>query len=274
MKKQLLIAAVAASMTSVAMADVAISGAAKFNVKDSVSTYSTDLNVVGKAGATTATYKLKMSATGFETETATVSTSTNGLNIKAGAWKSGANDLDHESAAAVARYTVSTEMGGMKVAVTDDSNGADVTLSGTIAGVKISHTDRSDDTNETTVSTTMGGVSVSLNREEDASGNENTATSVSTSMDGISVKYVNIETDNGTVCDGYVGKFTLTAGQDASAFGISTSAGGNKVTLKRTEIAGTSNNKFIVTRPLNGATFEATYDDNAESLDLELAVKF
>jgi hypothetical protein len=274
MKKQLLIAAVAASMTSVAMADVSISGAAKFNVKDSVASYSTDLNVVGKAGDTTATYKLKMTAAGFETETATVSTSTNGLSIKAGAWKSGANELDQESGSAVARYTVSSEMGGIKVAVTDDSNGADLTVSGTLAGVSISHTDRSDDTSETTLGATMGGVSVSLNREEDASGNENTATTVSTTMDGVSVKYVNIETDAGTVSDGYVGKFTLTAGQDASAFGISTSVAGNKVTLKRTDVAGTTNNKFVVTRPLNGATFEATYDDNAESLDLELAVKF
>jgi len=273
MKKQLLIAAVAATMATASMADVSITGAAKFNVTDSVTSYSTDLNVVGKAGATTATYKLKVTNEGIETETATVSTSTNGLNIKAGTWKSGSNELDQEGAT-VARYTVSTEVGGMKLSVTDDSNGADVTISGTIAGVKISHTDRSDDTNETTVGATMGGVSVSLNREEDASGNENTATTVSGSMDGISVKYVNIETDNGTVSDGYVGKFTLAAGEDASAVGISTSAGGNKVTLKRTDIAGVSNNKFIVTRPLNGATFEATYNDNAESLDLELAVKF
>ena len=271
MKKQLLIAAVAASMTSVAMADVAISGAAKFNVKDSVSTYSTDLNVVGKAGATTATYKLKMSATGFETETATVSTSTNGLSIKAGAWKSGANELDQESTAAVARYSVSSTMGGVKVAITDDSKGADLTVAGSVAGVALSYTDRSDESTEISAKASMSGVDVAFNKEEDAAGNTNTATTVSTSMSGITLKYVDINSDTTTATDGYVTNGTVT---DASAFGISTTVGGNTVTLKKTDIDGTTNNKFVLTRALNGATFEATYDDNADSLDLELAVKF
>ena len=272
MKKQLLIAAVAATMSSVAMADVSISGAAKFNVKDSVSTYSTDLNVVGKAGATTATYKLKMTAAGFETETATVSTAVNGLSVKAGAWKSGANELDQESTAAVARYSVSSTMGGVKVAITDDSNGADLTVSGSVAGVALSYTDRSDESTELSASASMSGVNVSFNKEEAANGDTNTATTVSTTMSGITLKYVDINTDAGTVSDGYVLNGSVLA--DATAFGISTTVAGNTVTLKKTDIDGTTNNKFVITRALNGATFEATYDDNAESLDLELAVKF
>jgi len=274
MKKQLLIAAVAASMTSVAMADVSITGASKFNVKDSVTSYSTDLMIAGKSGDTTANYKLKMTGTGFETETATVTTSISGVKVKAGAWKSGANELDHESTTAVNRFNVSTAMGGVKVAVEADAadSSMDVSVSGTIAGVAIAHKENSNDSSETTVSASFGGVDMSVNQEEDANGNENTATTVSTEMNGIALKYVKIDSDLGTDTDGYVGN---TSGvKDASAFGISTSVGGNKVTMKAIEIDGTDNTKFIVTRPLNGATFEATYDDNAESLDLELAVKF
>jgi hypothetical protein len=77
--------------------------------------------------------------------------------------------------------------------------------------------------------------------------------------------------------DGFIGKATgVTA---ASAIGISTSIARNKVTLKSIDIVGGTsagdNKKLIVTRKLaSGATFEATYDDAADSLDLELAVKF
>jgi hypothetical protein len=61
MKKQLLIAAVAATMTSAAMADISITGGMKVNYKsietagvnaNSIS-HETDLQVTGKSGATT-----------------------------------------------------------------------------------------------------------------------------------------------------------------------------------------------------------------------------
>jgi hypothetical protein len=162
-------------------------------------------------------------------------------------------------------------MGGVKVAITDDSKGADLTVSGSVAGVALSYTDRSDETSELSASASMSGVNVSFNKEEAANGDTNTATTVSTTMNGVTVKYVDINSDTTTVTDGYVTKGTVT---DASAFGISTTVAGNTVTLKKTDIDGTTNNKFVITRALNGATFEATYDDNAESLDLELAVKF
>jgi len=272
MKKQLLIAAVAATMATASMADVSISGAAKFNVKNSATTYSTDLMIAGKAGDTTANYKLKLTKDGFETETATVTTAIGGVTVKAGAWKSGANELDHESENAANRVNVSGAMGGLKLTLeADDDTGTDIAVSGTVAGVTISHKENSNDSNETTVSASMGGVSVSLNREEDSSGNQNTATTVSGSMGGISMKYVQIESDTTTVTDGYVGATTLTEG---SALGLSTSIGGNTVTVKAIEIDNVDNTKVIITRPLNGATFEAVYDDNADSLDLELAVKF
>ena len=273
MKKQLLIAAVAATMSSVAMADVAISGAAKFNVKNTTTTYATDINVVGKAGATTATYKLKLTSGGFETETAAVSTSIAGFNVKAGAWKSGANDLDQESGSAVNRINVSTSMGGVKVAIeADDDTGSDVSISGTVAGVSIAHKENSNDSSETTVSGSFGGVDMSVNQEEAANGDTSTATTVSTSMNGITLKYVKVSSDAGTAMDGYIANDATVL--EANALGLSTSIAGNTVTFKKIDNDGSKSNKVIVTRALNGATFEATYDDSDESLDLELAVKF
>jgi uncharacterized protein YuzE len=273
MKKQLLIAAVAATMASATFADVSITGASKFNVKNEATSYSTDIMIAGKAGDTTVNYKLKMSTTGFETETATVSTSVSGVNLKVGAWKSGANELDQESGTAVTRYNASTTMGGVKVTVeADDDTGVDVSVSGSIAGVSISHKESSNDSSETTIGGSFGGVDFSVNQEEAANGDKNTATTVSTTMSGITLKYVDIDTDAGTVSDGYVLNGSVVA--EASAFGISTKIGGNTVTFKKIDIDGTDNTKVIITRPLNGATFEATYDDNAETLDLELAVKF
>jgi hypothetical protein len=59
MKKQLLIAAVAASMTSVAMADVSISGVYAGTISQSTGAASfaqdLDLKIVGKSGDTTVT---------------------------------------------------------------------------------------------------------------------------------------------------------------------------------------------------------------------------
>ena len=274
MKKQLLIAAVAATMASATFADVSITGASKFNVKNEATSYSTDIMIAGKAGDTTVNYKLKLTSAGFETETATVSTSVSGVNVKVGAWKSGANELDTESSAAVNRYNASTTMGGVKLTVeADDDTGVDVSVSGSIAGVSISHKESSNDSSETTIGGSFGGVDFSVNQEEAANGDTSTATTVSTTMSGITLKYVDINTDASTPSDGYVvSAGTVTA--NASAFGISTSIGGNTVTFKMIDHDGTDNTKVIITRPLNGATFEAVYDDNAETLDLELAVKF
>ena len=60
MKKQLLIAAVAATMSSVSMADISLSGAGNMKVQSNgTSTIDMDLTLTAKSGVTTAVAKFK-----------------------------------------------------------------------------------------------------------------------------------------------------------------------------------------------------------------------
>jgi hypothetical protein len=304
MKKQLLIAAVAATMSVSAMADISIAGSAKANSINGVVSIESDLVITGKSGDTSVVAKISLDsgmnagsqatstsdATGVQevgAVTATdaivedlyLTTSFEGVNIKIGEYRSGASELDQTSAAASTRYNLSTTMGGITVAYEATAGASDVAISGTVSGVSVSHKIKSSDDTETTVSGSLAGVSLIWNNEHTDSGDKNdTAITVSTDFNGVGVKYVKIDSDTGTVSDGYVGKFDLGANQEASAFGVSTSVAGNTVTFKKIDINNVDSTKVILTRALaSGATFEAVYTDNdtlADVLDLELAVKF
>ena len=304
MKKQLLIAAVAATMSVSAMADISIAGSAKANSINGVVSIESDLVITGKSGDTSVVAKISLDsgmnagtdATNVFTATGTadtaggtptdaivedlyLTTSFEGVNIKIGEYRSGASELDQTSAAASTRYNLSTSMGGITVAYEATAGASDVALSGTVSGVSVSHKIKSSDDTETTVSGSLAGVSLTWNNEHTDSGDKNdTAITVSTDFNGVGVKYVKIDSDTGTVSDGYVGKFDLGANQEASAFGVSTSVAGNTVTFKSIDIADTDSTKIVLNRALaSGATFEAVYTDNdtaADVLDLELAVKF
>ncbi len=284
MKKQLIAAAVAATMTSVAMADISITGSTKANVTDGNAAIEADLKVVGKSGDTSVVANISLdkgvdkdgeTAAGDMVEDLYLTTSIEGVKIKAGTYRSGKSELDKTSTAPSARYNLSTTMGGITATYEATSSSHDLTLGGTVAGVSIKHKMKQDDSTETWVSGSAAGVDLSWNQEEAANGNQDTAIVASASMNGIGVKYVKIDSDAGTDTDGYV--TDSTGVQDATAVGISTSMAGNTVTFKGIEVDGVDSQEVIVNRPLaSGATFEATYTDAdaGDSLDLELAVKF
>jgi len=287
MKKQLLIAAVAASMTSVAMADISITGSTKANVLDGAPSIEADLKITGKSGDSSLVANIALDSgvdtgnqAGDMVEDLYVTTSLMGVNAKAGAYRSGASELDQTSAAPSARYNLSTTVSGVTATYEATKDTHDLTLGGTVAGVSIKHKMKQNDDTETWVSGSFSGVNLSWNQEHDDSADTNdTAISIDTTMNGVTAKYVKIDAEGSTVVsDGYVGKFSLAANKDASAFGLSTAVAGNTVTLKKIEIADADSNKIIINRPLgNGATFEATYTDKDaadDTLDLELAVKF
>jgi hypothetical protein len=291
-------------MSVSAMADISIAGSAKANSINGVVSIESDLVITGKSGDTSVVAKISLDsgmnagtdATNVFTATGTadtaggtptdaivedlyLTTSFEGVNIKIGEYRSGASELDQTSAAASTRYNLSTTMGGITVAYEATAGASDVALSGTVSGVSVSHKIKSSDDTETTVSGSLAGVSLIWNNEHTDSGDKNdTAITVSTDFNGVGVKYVKIDSDTGTVSDGYVGKFDLGANQEASAFGVSTSVAGNTVTFKKIDINNVDSTKVILTRALaSGATFEAVYTDNdtaADVLDLELAVKF
>jgi hypothetical protein len=310
MKKQLLIAAVAASMTSVAMADISIAGSAKVNYTntDSVTetadtnAFTTEINlgVTGKTGDTSVVVALQTkdqaNNAAFDIQNSYVTTSVGDVSIKAGAWLGSHNLLEDGDATSSSKFEASTAMGPVTVKFADIENGAEsVTLSGTFSGVSVSHkmantaagnTDKTD----TSISGTFGGVTVAYRDidEDNGTSNDDQSLQVSTDVNGFGVTYASFEAGVGGSIDsdGALGDIS---GHAASGIVLTTSLAGNAVKMavidnEATEgAADTSITKFVVTRSLaSGATFEATYTDSdapatasdKKTLDLELAVKF
>ena len=287
MKKQLLIAAVAATFTSVAMADIAISGAVKMNSVDGAYSHEADMTVSGKSGDTSVTFALSLDNKGAEQDAGTdatiavedayVTTSVAGVTVKMGGWRSGASELGGTSDISE-RVNVSTTFGGLSLAYEDTGSNNSTTIGGTLAGVSVSHKVNSTDAKgtETKASGSIGGVSVKVHSQEVLS-KTTTSTTLSTEVQGVTLTYANTTTDDGTAQDGYIGNADIDAGDSASAIGLSTSIAGNTVQFKSITINGADSSKVVVTRALGaGATFEAIYTDTdtSDSLDLELAVKF
>ena len=284
MKKQLLIAAVAASMTSVAMADISISGAAKFNAKDGVYSHEADLTIAGSSADTSVTANISLdsgtnsTAPAITVEDLYVSTSVAGVAVKMGGWRSGKSELAQTSTTVTERVNVSTSFGGLSLAYEDMGSSNSTTIGGSLAGVSISHKIKQSTATETKASGSIGGVSVAAHSTESSANATNTAVTLSTEVQGVTLSYVTLSNDSEVTSDGFMGKQTVAAGADAQAFGIKTSISGNTVQFKAVTNGTVDTNKVIVTRALGaGATFEATYEDKDGSdatLDLELAVSF
>jgi hypothetical protein len=303
MKKQLLIAAVAATMTSVAMADISISGAAQVNWTntdtqnaDSVNTvtHDMDLKITGKSGNTSFVMDIEnLSATGntdgLKTKNAYMTTSIAGANVKIGDFY-GSDSLLGNGSNTAGQISVDYTMSGVKAqyeyaAAGDES----VTLSGSVSGVSISHEMHQSGKTDTKIGGTFSGVTVAY-RDVDVdntSTGDKTSTEISTVVSGVTVTYANVDVTAGTTTsDAFFGDTTMA---EATGFGLSTSVAGNKVTFKSFDLkpavgnADDSVTKIIVNRALaSGATLEVTYADtdagdaraDKTSLDIELAVKF
>jgi len=297
MKKQLLIAAVAATMASASMADISIAGAAKVNyttVDFDGTTASTndfsremDLKITGKSGDTTVVMNFandtlgNAAGTGISAEDTYVATSISGVSIKAGAWDNGNNEL-RSSTRGDNKFTASTAMGGVTITydVTEESAGKNadtIKLAGDMAGVSASYKSV-DDGEDISLSTTVSGVKVSylaLNR--DTANEDRSVVTISGEVAGMGVKIAQADADSSATISGdswmgdyegnTSGAYNLSDGQDVTAIELSTSIAGNSVKFRNVDIDGvsgedTSFNKVIITRPLaNGTTFEATYTD-------------
>jgi hypothetical protein len=293
MKKQLLIAAVAATMASVSMADISISGAGKINYtntdKDLATEQDTDvikmefdLKVAGKSGDTGITLNFggmdsaaKAHVTTFNLEDAYISTKVGDIAIKAGQWDNGNNSL--RASSRTTKANLSTTVGGVKIAY-EGANEADesVKVSGSIAGVALSYKEKVGG-DDVSVSGSFQGVSISyLGLNSDTANKDRSLVTVSGEVSGVSVKYSTAEADSSATIDGdtwmgdfegATGAYALSAGQDVSSFELKTAVAGNTVAFRHTSIDGvsgedTSFNKVILTRPLsNGTTFEATLTD-------------
>ena len=284
MKKQLLIAAVAATMASVSMADVSISGGATANITSTSgldTTYASDidLKIVGKAGATSATVDLEFLTTAEPAasnfvKNAYISTNVAGANIKVGDWYSSDSLLGNGSNDNTEGLSVDYTMSGVKVQYEAQGASDSVTISGTVGGVAISH-EIFDAKTDTKFSGSAAGVAITYRKiDADANDDDQSSLEVSTEVSGVTVSYAKVDNNVEKASDAFFGEVNIT---DATGFALSTSVAGNKVTFKSLDMDNVDTNKVIVSRPMAGGTFEATFADKdgaASSVDLELKVSF
>jgi hypothetical protein len=299
MKKQLLIAAVAATMSVSAMADISIAGAAKVNyttvdfdgtaANTNKFSREMDLKITGKSGDTTVVMNFgndTLGSAGLSAEDTYVSTSIEGVSLKVGAWDNGNNAL-RASSRGDNKLSASTSFGGVKITYdasteTASSKLADtVKLSGDIAGVAVSY--KSVDNGEDIgVSTTLSGIKLSYSAmNRDASNTDKSVVEASGTFGGVGIKVATASTDTGATIagdtwmgdfEGASGAYLLSAGQDVTSLELSTTIAGNSVKFRTTDVDGVTGedmsfNKVIVTRALsNGTTFEATYTDLDDSV--------
>jgi hypothetical protein len=275
MKKQLLIAAVAATMTMATTADVSITGSAAFKTTDGVYSHEADLVVSGTSGDTSVTMNISLDGTTVAIEDLYLKTSIAGVDLKMGQWEGSSSELGASSAASE-KLVVSTSFGGISIAYKDTNGANSTTIGGEFGGIAVSHEINQDSSTETTASGSMGGVNVDVHTTE-AAGKTNTAFTLSTEIQGATLTYVQIDADAAMDSDGYVGEFPLTAGQSAKAIGISTIYSGNTIGLKAITIAGEDSTELSISRDLgNGTMLDVTYTDTDtdEKLEVELSVAF
>ena len=311
MKKQLLIAAVAATMTSVAMADISIAGSGKLNYTNvdnqttaDTNLFSTDLVVTltGKSGDTSVVIKQEFNDTngtdGMNTKNAYMASKIAGVNVKAGSWYS-ADSLLANGSAGDGKFSADYTFEGVKVQYENKNTASGVestgswTVSGAVQGVSLSHEMHENNDTDTKVSGSVAGVDIAYRSyDSDTATSDKESIEVNYTTNGITLTYADVDVNSTgtTTSDAFFGTQASAVG-DMTGFGISTAVAGNTVALKSYKInpdnaSGSVDNEFtkvVVTRPLaSGSTFEATYTDkddknstaNSTTLDLELSVKF
>ncbi len=296
MKKQLLAAAVAATMTSVAMADISITGQMKANYKNTDNngtsgnaiSHEANLYVTGKNGDTKFYMEMEMDsgssieANGADIEDIWMSTKIADLAVKAGTWNGSDTLISADSSRAEGKFEVSTDVAGINVKVdgTADAN-KNITLSGEFAGVAASFKIDDEDDDEVKLSTTVNGITLAYHNQDNNEANKDKSSiAVSGSFNGVDLTYAQADADSAATIDGDslfgdAAVFNVEsdgsgmgAGDDLKGFIASTSVAGNKVKAVFAEVNNVTGDgdlditKFVVTRPLAaGATLEVTYTE-------------
>ena len=308
MKKQLLIAAVAATMASASMADISITGAgmAKFVTTDTagtgtdshVTSQEMDLKVTGKHGDTTVVMAFDMDGAGVSAGDRYISTTIGGVSLKAGHFIGGKSTLTARSSRAD-KISASMSVGPAKV--TYENNAANtagaVYIAADLGGVAATYKNK-DGSNEIHLSGSVAGIAVTYRGiDSDTANSDMSLVTVSGTAGGVALTYADASTDalanvNG---DGFFGDLngsagTASAGAGADVTGMSASMdmAGNAVTFKTVDIDGTSAqdktiNSITVVRGLAaGTSLTAKYtmtdvvaaNADTDALELKLSVSF
>ena len=300
MKKQLLIAAVAATMTSVAMADISITGNAKFEYFNteatgvsSTNTANTEVNlgIKGKSGDTSVVANLEFNTHGtganMDIEDLYMTTKIADVTIKAGNYASGTSgilgEIDNGSRANN-KVTLSTTISGVKVyagnvaAAGTGATAVDgsmfVGVSADVAGYTVQAKKNSATTNSYGIAGDVAGFGIRLETKDvDGANNDVTFGHITKKVNGVSLAYAWLEAD----ADALIGEddsaiFAVENagnGDSNSQFSASTTVDGNKVTVKAGTVGfkatGTNDRDYVqiaASRSLaSGATLALTYTD-------------
>ena len=271
MKKQLLIAAVAATMTSAAMADISISGNAKFEYQNveatgvaiNVNQTNTEVNLKlrGKSGDTTVVMDIAANGGaaaaaagqgGTVVEDMYLTTKVGDVTVKAGNYATGTSSILGEidnGSRSNNKVTLTTTLGGATVYVGNAGSSAASTGFTTInnnmfagvkmdvAGVTVQAKKVSDTVDAFGVSGDMSGVGFRLEQKQGTGSNTDVVFgNVTTDVNGISLGYAWIDADaDSLIAEDDSAIFAVEnagSGDSNSQFTASTSVQGNKVTLK------------------------------------------
>jgi len=303
--KKLIAAAVAASLTSVAFADISITGSAKANYKaketDANATSNTvstehDIAITGKAGNTTVVTKIAGddAAAGFTIEDNYLTTSVGDVSVKVGDWDNGNNYL-RESSRTNNNLELGTSVGPVGVTYLSGHGNADdkITLKTDLQGVGVKYVTQAKD-EELVLSANVSGIGITYHADmNDTANTDKTSVEVTGKVGDMGVKYVNVDTDSLAYFGGDMfygdwehsdanpgtktGLWYAQKGMDIQAIELSTAMAGNAVKFRHiavdaddatTDANDRTINRLIVTRPLtSGATMEVMYTDAQETSD-------
>ena len=300
MKKQIIAAAVAATLTSVAFADISITGQMKANYKqtetggtnDNNVTTEANLYITGKSGDTEVRFEFDAdsadgtSSDNLDVEDQWMATKVGDARIQVGTWNGSDSILSADSARATGKWMVDQSVGGVAVKLEGSNpqaagahNGnVDASLATTVMGNKVSVKVQNAQ-NQYKISGSYAGVNYAYHTvSADAANSDKTSIQLGTTVAGIGVEYVAADADSSATItgDSWFGDVTafntaMTAGDDIQGVGLSTSIAGNKVTGKffTNEVDGGTDidfSKLIITRPLaGGTTLEVVYTDEDAS---------
>ena len=298
MKKQLLIAAVAATMGTAAMADISITGNAEYkythtdnsntNATTNGATTEVNLKFKGQHGDTTVyldqEFTLSNTSTvddneGMDIENMYLTTKVGPVSVTAGNWAgstSANTGMIKDNARSASKLSVSTDAGPLKVGFwTTPNNGSSdgFTVSGSVAGVNIGIKEASNQYTDIKVSGEIAGVSYRLdNYDAEATIDDAFYGMVSKEFNGVTLTVNHMEAKRGATLTENDGAFGKIFEGDDTTYKISRIAGamdvaGNAVTLavlNSTEDNGSDNDavKATVARTLAaGMVVTGTYQN-------------
>ena len=220
MKKQLLIAAVAATMTSVAMADISISGSANIKMAGKAlstdaaaaqsSSQNMDIDITGSNGATKVFAHLDFDNLGtadgnLNVDKLYMTTAIGSVNVKAGDWSSCVGMVEGVQACTTTNNSIalSTTVAGLTVGVSggmsNDSANNSFSVSGKVAGLDFKI---KDNENTYTNISVKGDVAVGTgtgfyaeHMSRDAADSDATLVAAHTVVNGVTLKAASYEAD-------------------------------------------------------------------------------